>query len=304
MLSFGNFGIVLETKALCDLSIIIVNYNTADMLVRCLHSIRSQSFNNPEVIVVDNASQDNSLEVIKGFSAWIKVIANKRNLGFAKANNQALKISNGKYIYFLNPDTELKEGTFNAIIEFMKSNPEVGIAGTRIVNPDGSYQPSIERHYPGERHSKGELSGLKGDIAWVLGASMIARRIVLRDVGGFDERFFIYGDDLDICLSVRKAGWSIGYIPNAVVVHWGGASEQNTLPVELWKKKLDAEFLFYKKHYSAKTIRAIRRTNIIHALWRIITLNLILPFRKKKEIHIKKLNRYRLILASFRKREL
>ena len=294
----------METKALCDLSIIIVNYNTADMLVRCLHSIRSQSFNNPEVIVVDNASQDNSLEVIKGFSAWIKVIANKRNLGFAKANNQALKISNGKYIYFLNPDTELKEGTFNAIIEFMKFNPEVGIAGTRIVNPDGSYQPSIERHYPGERHSKGELSGLKGDIAWVLGASMIARRIVLRDVGGFDERFFIYGDDLDICLSVRKAGWSIGYIPNAVVVHWGGASEQNTLPVELWKKKLDAEFLFYKKHYSAKTIRAIRRTNIIHALWRIITLNLILPFRKKKEIHIKKLNRYRLILASFRKREL
>ena len=304
MLSFGNFGIVLETKPLCDLSIIIVNYNTADMLVRCLHSIRSQSFNNPEVIVVDNASQDNSLEVIKGILPWVKVIANKRNLGFAKANNQALKISNGKYIYFLNPDTELKEGAFNAIIEFMKSNPEVGLAGTRIVNPDGSYQSSIERHYPGERHSKGELSGLKGDIAWVLGASMIARRIVLRDVGGFDERFFIYGDDLDLCLSVRRAGWSIGYIPNAVVVHWGGASEKDTLPFELWKKKLDAEFLFYKKYYSAKTIKAIRRTNIVHALWRIITLNLVLPFCKGKETHIKKLNRYRLIFASFREREL
>jgi len=133
---------------------------------------------------------------------------------------------------------------------------------------------------------------------------MIARRIVLRDVGGFDERFFIYGDDLDLCLSVRIAGWSIGYIPNAVVVHWGGASEKDTLPVELWKKKLDAEFLFYKKYYSAKTIRAIRRTNIIHALWRIITLNLVLPFCKEKETHIKKLNRYRMILASFREREL
>jgi len=304
MLSFGNFGIALETKPLCDLSIIIVNYNTADMLARCLHSIRSQSFNNPEVILVDNASQDNSLEVTQGILPWVKVIANKQNLGFAKANNQALKISNGKYIYFLNPDTELKEGAFNAIIEFMKSNPEVGLAGTRIVNPDGSSQSSIERHYPGQRHSKGELSGLKGDIAWVLGASMIVRRSVLRGIGGFDERFFIYGEDLDICLSVRRAGWTIGYISNAVVVHWGGASEQNTLPDELWKKKLDAEFLFYNKHYSKKTIRVIRRANILQALWRIFTLNLTLPFCKNKEVSQEKLDKYKFMFTAFRERKI
>jgi len=299
MLNFENFGIILETKLLCDLSIIIVNYNTADMLVRCLQSIHLQPFNNLEVIVVDNASQDNSLEMAKGAFPWAKVIENKQNLGFAKANNQALKISNGNYIYFLNPDTELKKGVFNSIIAFMKSNPEVGLAGTRIVNSDGSPQSSIERHYPGERHSKGELFGLKGDIAWVLGASMIARRIVLRDVGGFDERFFIYGDDLDLCLSVRRAGWSIGYIPNAVVVHWGGASEKDTLPVELWKKKLDAEFLFYKKHYSTRTFLAIRRSNIIKTLWRIFTLKLSIPFSADKENSQNKLDKYKLALRTF-----
>ena len=295
---------VLETKPVCDLTIIIVNYNTADMLVRCLHSISSQSGDNHEVIVVDNASQDNSLELTKATFPWVKVIANKRNLGFARANNQALGISKSKYIYFLNPDTEVKEGAFDAIIEFMESNPEVGLAGTRILNPDGSSQSSVERRYPGQRHSKGELYGLKGDIAWVLGASMVARRFVLRNIRGFDERFFIYGEDLDLCLSVRKSGWTIACIPNAVVVHWGGASERDTLPVEVWKKKFEAEFLFYKKHYSTETIKAIRRANIIHALWRILTLNLTLPFCKEKETSLKKLERYRLILTTYRERKI
>jgi len=295
---------VLETKPVCDLTIIIVNYNTADMLVRCLHSISSQSGDNHEVIVVDNASQDNSLESTKATFPWVKVIANKRNLGFARANNQALGISKSKYIYFLNPDTELKEGAFDAIVEFMESNPEVGLAGTRILNPDGSFQSSVEKRYPGERHSRGELSGLKGNIAWVSGASMVARRFVLRNIRGFDERFFIYGEDLDLCLSVRKSGWTIACIPNAVVVHWGGASERDTLPVEVWKKKFEAEFLFYKKHYSRETIKAIRRANIIHALWRILTLNLTLPFCKEKETSLKKLERYRLILTTYRERKI
>ena len=133
---------------------------------------------------------------------------------------------------------------------------------------------------------------------------MIARRSVMREVMGFDERFFIYGEDLDLCLSVRKSGWIIACIPNAVVVHWGGASERETLPIEVWKKKFNAEFLFYQKHYSEKTIKAIRRANIIHALWRILTLNLTLPFCKEKETSLKKLERYRLILTAYRERKI
>lgn len=294
---------VLKTKRPSDLSIIIVNYNTADMLARCLQSIYSQFDNTPEVIVVDNASLDNSYAMMRSRFPWIKAIANQQNLGFAKANNQALEVAQRNYIYFLNPDTELKDGALDAVVEFMESNPEVGIAGTRIVNPDGSPQSSFERHYPGERHARGELTGLKGDIAWVLGASMIARRTALRDVRGFDERFFIYGEDLDLCLSVRKSGWIIGFIPEAVVVHWGGASERNSLPAEVWKKKVNAEFLFYEKHYSRQAFKAIRRANMIQALWRIFTLNLTLAFCPTKEASLNKLSKYRLTLSAFRERK-
>jgi GT2 family glycosyltransferase len=199
------------------------------MLERCLNSIASQSNINLEVIVVDNASQDNSLDVIKNNFPWVKLIANKRNLGFAAANNQALESCAGNYVYFLNPDTEVRQGALQTMIEFMESHPEVGLSGTRIINPDGSPQSSVENRYPGERHAKQDLRGLKGSIAWVLGASMIARGGILSALGGFDEEFFLYGDDQDLCLRVRKEGSTIGYIPDSVVVHWGGQSERNSL---------------------------------------------------------------------------
>ena len=133
---------------------------------------------------------------------------------------------------------------------------------------------------------------------------MIARHSVLKELGGFDEGFFLYGEDLDLCLAVRNAGWTIGYIPDALVVHWGGVSERDTLPIEVWKKKFDAEFLFYQKHYSRKTIQAIRRANIIKALWRIFTLNLTLPFCSDKETSLKKLEKYKLILKTFGSRDI
>jgi len=303
MSSFGNFGIDLKTKPFPDLSIIIVNYNTADMLARCLHSVHSQLSGKIEVIVVDNASDDDSVKIMQVHFPWARVIGNVENLGFAKANNQALEISRGTYIYFLNPDTELKQRAIDTAIAFMESKPEVGLAGTRVVNPDGSPQSSIERRYPGERHSHGEFSQLIGDIAWVLGASIIARRSVLKAVGGFDERFFIYGEDLDLCLSVRKLGWAIGFISEALVIHWGGASERDSLPLAVWKKKFDAELLFYEKHYSERTIKAIRRANILQAIWRIATLNLVLPFCGDKEVPLKKLGKYRLALTTFRERK-
>ena len=99
---------------------------------------------------------------------------------------------------------------------------------------------------------------------------------------------------------MRKAGWTIGYIPDAIVVHWGGQSERNNLPVEVWKKKSEAEFIFYTKHYSPRTIRAIKRANLIQAYWRVFTLKLSLPFCREKEISLKKLDKYRLVLEMFR----
>lgn len=276
-----------------------MNYNTSDLLAKCLASVASQSDIDSDVIVVDNASEDNSLDVVRDRFPWAKLIAFDCNLGFARANNQALKICEGRYVYFLNPDTEVRQGAFSATLEFMESRPDVGLAGTRIINPDGSSQPSLEMRYPGEKYAKRELKGLKGDIAWVLGASMIARREIVDGLGGFDESFFLYGEDQDLCLRARKKGWTIGYIPEAVVVHWGGQSERNNLPVDVWKRKFEAEFVFYKKHYTRKTIRAISRANRIQALWRIFTLKLILPLYCDKQALLNKLDKYRLALATF-----
>lgn len=289
----------MKNNSICDLSIIIVNYNTECFLNRCLTTIASQSNVNSEVIVVDNASQDNSLDIVRNNFPWVTLKANECNVGFARANNQALKVCKGKYAYFLNPDTEVREGAFGKIVEFMDSCPDVGIAGTHIVNPDGSFQSSIEQYYPGEKYEKRELKDLKGNIAWVLGASMIGRRNIIDRLGGFDERFYLYGEDQDLCLRVRKEGWTIGYIPDAVIVHWGGKSERNNLPIEVWKKKFEAELLFYKKHYSKRAVRAIKRANIIQAFWRIFTLKLIIPFCIDKEISLNKLDKYKLALEIF-----
>lgn len=265
----------------------------------CLHSIKKQSGISYEVFVVDNASKDDSPMLIKRDFPWIILIKNRENLGFAKANNKALKHSKGRYVYFLNPDTQVKEGAFETMVSFMDVHPEVGLAGSRLVNPDGSPQPSVEEHYPGERQARRDLSGLKGNIAWVMGASMIARKEILDRLGGFDERYFLYGEDQDLCLEIRKAGWIIGFIPEAVVVHWEGQSERNNLPKAVWKKKLDAEILFYKKHYSKRAIQSIKRLNRIKAVWRMITLNLALPFCREKSICLRKLEKYKIILESF-----
>ena len=284
-----------------DLSVIIVNYNTADFLGRCLTSVARQTDVDAEVIVVDNCSEDGSPDIVREKFPGVRLMANDQNLGFSRANNQALKDSSGKYVYFLNPDTEVRSGAFKNMVDFMDSHPNVGLAGTQLVNPDGSPQSSVEIRYPGQRHAESELKGLKGDIAWVMGSSMIARLEIIRDIDGFDEHFFLYGEDLDLCLRIRKSGWVIGYIPEAMVIHWGGQSERNNLPVEVWEKKIRAEALFYQKHYSPKTVRAIGRWNSYQACWRIFTLKLELLLTNNKKPALAKLEKYQLIRKMLRR---
>jgi len=282
-----------------DISTIIVSYNTAELLTACLKSVASRSDLSVEVIVVDNASQDDSAARVSRDFPWVKLITNEQNAGFARANNQALNVSSGEYVYFLNPDAVVQPGAFEAMMRFMASHTDVGLAGTRILNPDGSVQPSVERRYPGERRAQKDLRGLAGEIAWVLGASMIARRVMVEDLGGFDEGFFLYGEEQDLCLRIRKKGWKIGFIPDAAVVHWGGQSERNTSAADLWKKKFAAELLFYRKHYSRGSVLRIHRANVVQALWRIFSLRLTLPLCLDKEVSLDKLNKYRLALKTF-----
>ncbi|MBC8199092.1 MAG: glycosyltransferase family 2 protein [Desulfobacteraceae bacterium] len=284
-----------------NLSIIVVSYNTADLIGNCLKSVFAASNITKEIFVVDNASTDGSVTLIKKNFPAVYLIANMENRGFAAANNQMLPQCKGKYIFFLNPDTEVVPDTFSKAISFMDANSHIGLAGTKIINPDGTLQWSVSYKYPGQKHTTNELSELPGNIACVLGASMIARSELVKKIGGFDEDFFLYGEDQDLCLRIRKLGYEIGYIDSATVVHLGGQSEKNSLSSEVWKKKIRAEYIFYRKHYLPKTIKRISRANIIKAWWRIITLKLFMPLAKDKTIAREKLGKYQVIYHEAKK---
>jgi len=284
-----------------DLSIIIVSYNTIDLIGNCLDSIFSHRDVASEVYVIDNASSDGSASLIKRNFPMVSLAINTENRGFAAANNQVLSQCRGRYIFYLNPDTKVMSGALAESVTFMDANPHIGLAGTKIIYPDGTYQESISYRYPGQKYTMNELRGLHGAIACVLGASMIAHSKLIRDIGGFDESFFLYGEDQDMCLRIRKKGYEIGYIDSAVVVHFRGQSERRSTSAEVWKKKLSAEYLFYRKHYLPETIASIRRADIRKARWRIATLKLAMPFVKDKTKALEKLIKYEVIYDGLKK---
>jgi N-acetylglucosaminyl-diphospho-decaprenol L-rhamnosyltransferase len=279
-----------------DLSVIIVSYNTADLIGPCLSSLEAGKHGRHEVFVVDNASQDGSADMIRRRFPEVHLIANSANTGFAAANNQILNQCRGDFILFLNPDTQALPDTLEKATAYLRVNPHIGLAGAKIINPDGTIQESVSYRYPGEKYTRGDLPLLKGNIACVLGAAMIGRREIMQAVGGFDEDFFLYGEDEDLCFRVRKTGWEIGYIEEAVVIHLGGQSERLTLSAEKWRKKVRAEYLFYKKHYHAETIARIRRMERLKARWRLFTIGMAMPFLPDKIKASEKLGRYRVIL--------
>lgn len=283
-----------------DVSVIIVSYNTADLLAACLESVLASQQVHGEIFVVDNASKDGSAEVVRKNFPAVHLIANADNRGFGAANNQALRECTGKYIVFLNPDTTITPETLHDMVAFMEANPKVGLAGPRVLNPDGTRQDSVSLRYPGHRYGAADLGVLPGEIACVLGACQISSLELLRKLGGFDEDFFLYGEDQDLCLRVRKSGLEIGVIPDAVIMHHGGKSERGTLPAEVVRKKVRAEYLFYRKHYRMETIERISKAQDRRALWRMFFIRLLYPFTADKASAGLKLARYRVIREEIR----
>lgn len=262
-----------------EVSIIIVNYNTADLIRVCLESLGPDTAPSREVFVVDNASTDGSAEMVRNRYPRVYLIVNPQNRGFAAANNQVLPLCRGRYLYYLNPDARLAgAGVLAECVRFMNAHPQVGLAGTKLLNPDGSLQESISLRYPGQKFAKSEMAGLKGALACVMGASMLARTDLIRRLGGFDEDFLLYGEDQDLCLRIRRAGYEIGYIESAAVIHHGGQSERQSIPADIWKKKTCAEYLFYRKHYLPETVSQIRKADLLKARFRLVALALTLPF--------------------------
>jgi N-acetylglucosaminyl-diphospho-decaprenol L-rhamnosyltransferase len=278
-----------------DISVIIVSYNTADLIGPCLAAVSAQTGCTREIFVVDNASPDGSAAFIAAKFPALHLIANTDNRGFASANNQAIAHCRGRQLLFLNPDTVLQENCLTTALSYMEQHPACGLAGLHILNPDGTDQESVSRHYLSQRYTSGELRNLPGDIACVMGAAMIAPREAIISVGGFDEDYFLYGEDEDLCLRMRRRGLQIGFIEAARVIHYHGQSERQSTPAAIWRKKIRAEYLFYHKHYRPETIARIIRAEAMKTRWRILTLQLSLAFMKNKGEIREKLNKYYVI---------
>jgi GT2 family glycosyltransferase len=274
-----------------DVSVIIVNYNTAQLVKKCVESVLCQQNINFEIIVVDNHSSDDSIDVLRQFEACIALIANSDNKGFGRANNQAFRICRGRYVFMLNPDAVcLTETDLFHAVQFMDHHPHCGLAGTRIVNADNKLERTAFLHYPRQTQTSADFSGLPGRLATVLGASMIARRDVFERIHGFDEDFFLYGEETDLCLRIRKLGYTIEYCEQMTVRHIGSASEKGNPREEVVRKKKAGKLLFYKKHYPKSDVLKIVKHDLRHARFHMLRLSLI---KRLFGLNVKQENKYR-----------
>ncbi len=224
-----------------DLSIIIVNYKTRELLRQCLDSLLSSGCAlNYEIIVVDNDSKDGSTAMIRNEYKSVILIENHENAGLSKGNNNGAAKASGKFLLFMNPDTVVKPGSLEKMVDYLRSDPEVGILGPMLVYPDGDLQNSCRSFYdirtiilrrtflgkifPDSPLLKKHLMQDSGhdaiqDVDWMLGACLIMPAAVLNKIGGWDERYRLYFEDVDMCYRIHQAGYRVVYFPPAVVVH-------------------------------------------------------------------------------------
>jgi GT2 family glycosyltransferase len=259
-----------------DISVLIVNYNTAQLVKKCIESLLSQQGVNFEIIVIDNNSQDNSVTVLQQFMPRITFVANSDNKGFGKANNQAFALSQGRIIFMLNPDAVCTtDKDLQRVVQFMDEHTQYGLVGTRIINDNQQLEETVYKHYPHQKQTRVDFSDLPGVIATVLGASMVTKREVFQKVNGFDEDFFLYGEETDLCLRIRQAGYSIGYCESVTVQHVGSASEKGNPREEIMRKKKTGKLLFYRKHYPLADVRKIVQRDLNRARFHLLRLSFI-----------------------------
>lgn len=277
-----------------DLSIIIVSYNTAGLTLQAVESAFrefSSSKLRGEVIVVDNASNDHSVSRIQKKFPAVRLVVNKDNIGFGRANNQGAKIAQGRYLLFLNSDAELSTGTLQTMHRFLENHPKVGIASCQLVNPDGSIQPQggwlprlstiaiwawflddlpvLGWFLPSYQFRRPHLSsGSPKSIGWVGGTAMWVRREAWDQLGGFDELLFMYGEDVDLCYRAKRLGWQIMINPAVRVAHKGRGSASDASWISREVLGLRHIFERHKPAWEIPLLRFILKTGMA-ARWLI-----------------------------------
>ncbi len=253
-----------------EISFIIVSWNACKYLEQCLESVERESSGlEIEIIVVDNASTDGSPEMVQKKYPKVSLIKQTENLGFAKANNLGLSESKGDFLFLINSDIIVKKDCIKRLLAFLKDNPDVGIAGPRILYPDGTFQRSCMKFvnlwssfciaiglssiFPKSRIFGGfEMGWIKWDqtcnVDIVNGCFWAIRRTAFEQVGGLDERFFMYGEDMDWCKRFSDAGWKRVFFNDAESIHFGGASSSNK-PIRFYIEMIKANLQYWKKHH-------------------------------------------------------
>lgn len=253
-----------------ELSIIIVNYNVRYFLEQCLQSVVDASAEiSTEIIVVDNQSKDSSCAMVAEKFPQVILIANTDNGGFSKANNQGVAIAKGKYVLILNPDTVIAEDTLTEILAFAKSKNNLGILGVKLIDGTGAFLPESKRGIPTPKISFNKLLGISSDktgayyathlhqnesgvVEILVGAFMLMKRSIYLEVEGFDEAFFMYGEDIDLSYKIHNKGYQNYYFPKTKVIHYKG--ESTNRDVKYLKYFYGAMQIFYKKHFKLNVI--------------------------------------------------
>lgn len=266
-----------------ELAIIIVNWNGGQLLRQCLESIAqhppSLSY---EIVVVDNASTDGSREWLESLGARVRLIKNKENAGFGRANNQGFAATEAPLLFLLNSDAEVQAGAIDTLVETINSDERIGVCGPRLINPDGTLQASVwhnpvtpidlivaafRLHRLLPRRLRGELLlGYHWDHArqrrarMLSGAALLVRREMIDQVGGFDERFHMYGEDIEWCLRIVRAGWWMIFEPLATVLHHGGQSSARRWD---YLKKRSVEYESFFRYQRLCLTRSLALANLI-----------------------------------------
>ncbi len=255
------------------LSVVFVSYNTAKMTIEAIDSLLASEVDfELEVIIIDNASSDNSVELIKKHHPAIPLIENKQNVGFGRANNQALEIMKGDFLLLLNTDAFVKTDTLQKTMDFMINNPNCGLLGVKLIGRDGELQPSC-RYFPTPfslftvRMGLGHIfRGIKlvddpstdhnitQECDWVPGCYYLLRKETINDVGLFDPLYFMYSEEVDHCFSIKKAGWKVVYFAEADVVHIGGESAKaiskiSSVSRQVPQLQIESELLYFRKNH-------------------------------------------------------
>ena len=235
-----------------DISIIIVSWNVRELLLACLAALPAavgDAFSY-EVIVVDNASEDGTVDAVRTQFPEVRIIANAENLGFTGGNNQGLALARGRFLFLLNPDTLPQPGSIAHLARFLAAHPDVGMVGPRLWYGDGSPQPNrrrfptlatlfaestiIQHYFPGLRLFQRYIMADRPEdepqeVDWLVGAALMARRAVYEQIGGLDEGFFMYSEEMDWCKRAKDAGWRIAYEPAAEIIHYEGKSSEQAV---------------------------------------------------------------------------